>query len=203
VILRHARNSAHLPTDTESRPGALVNQSRSIDQPVAPPKKQAVGAKPKAARATKTTKAPQRPFRSSRAASGAEKLVCRYCGSDDLAPSFKKRRDARCRACFKQRYTSAARSKKTGAAHYASSSDPEFPNAFRSALRKGGGRRRKAVYPVGDTEINNASGPGPISRYRSVQPDGFTPDLGQFCTGGNNLAGLSRPTARDGAGVPK
>jgi hypothetical protein len=27
-----------------------------------------------------------------------DKLVCRYCGSDDLAPSFQKRRDARCRA---------------------------------------------------------------------------------------------------------
>jgi hypothetical protein len=46
-----------------------------------------------------------------RAASIAEKLVCRYCGSDDLAPSFKKRRDARCRACFKKRYGSAARKK--------------------------------------------------------------------------------------------
>jgi hypothetical protein len=43
-----------------------------------------------------------------------EKLVCRYCGSDDLAPSFIKRRDARCRACFKKRYGSAAR-KKDGA----------------------------------------------------------------------------------------
>jgi len=42
-----------------------------------------------------------------------EKLVCRYCGSDDLAPSFKKRRDARCRACFKKRYGSAPRDKKT------------------------------------------------------------------------------------------
>jgi hypothetical protein len=29
----------------------------------------------------------------------AEKLVCRYCGSDDLAPSFIKRRDRRCRKC--------------------------------------------------------------------------------------------------------
>jgi len=42
-----------------------------------------------------------------------EKLVCRYCGSDDLSPSFIKRRDARCRACFKKRYGSAARSKRT------------------------------------------------------------------------------------------
>jgi hypothetical protein len=40
-------------------------------------------------------------------------LVCRYCGSADLAPSFIKRRDARCRACFKQRYGSTARPKKT------------------------------------------------------------------------------------------
>ena len=41
--------------------------------------------------------------------SSTEKLRCRYCGSDDLAPSFKRRRDRRCRACFKQRYGSAAR----------------------------------------------------------------------------------------------
>ena len=42
----------------------------------------------------------------------AEKLVCRYCGSDDLAPSFIKRRDRRCRKCFSRRYGSAARAKK-------------------------------------------------------------------------------------------
>jgi len=41
-----------------------------------------------------------------------QKLVCRYCGSHDLAPSFKKRRDARCRACFKQRYGTASRKTK-------------------------------------------------------------------------------------------
>jgi hypothetical protein len=49
----------------------------------------------------------------SRKTSGQEKLVCRYCGSDDLAPSFKKRRDARCRACFKKRYSSPAPRKNT------------------------------------------------------------------------------------------
>ena len=43
----------------------------------------------------------------------AEKLVCRYCGSDDLAPSFIKRRDRRCRKCFSKRYGSAARARKT------------------------------------------------------------------------------------------
>ena len=41
-----------------------------------------------------------------------EKLLCRYCGSDDLAPSFRKRRDARCRACFRKRYGSAAQGPK-------------------------------------------------------------------------------------------
>ncbi len=41
-----------------------------------------------------------------------EKLVCRHCGSDDLAPSFIKRRDRRCRKCFSERYGSAARERK-------------------------------------------------------------------------------------------
>lgn len=40
-----------------------------------------------------------------------EKLVCRYCGSDDLSPSFIERRDRRCRKCFSKRYRSAARGK--------------------------------------------------------------------------------------------
>ena len=42
----------------------------------------------------------------------AEKLVCRYCGSDDLAPSFIKRRDRRCRKCFSNRYRSKAKKPK-------------------------------------------------------------------------------------------
>jgi len=41
-----------------------------------------------------------------------EKLVCRYCGSDDLAPSFIKRRDRRCRKCFSKRYGLAAGARK-------------------------------------------------------------------------------------------
>ena len=97
-------------TEPESAPEALVNAS---SKSVAPAKKQAAGSKPKAAHAAKATKASERPPRSSRAASNTEKLVCRYCRSDDLAPSFKKRRDARCRACFKKRYGSAPRNKKT------------------------------------------------------------------------------------------
>jgi hypothetical protein len=44
--------------------------------------------------------------------SKSEKLVCRYCGSDDLAPSFIKRRDRRCRKCFSKRYGSTARAPK-------------------------------------------------------------------------------------------
>lgn len=43
--------------------------------------------------------------------SKSDELVCRYCGSDDLAPSFIKRRDRRCRKCFSKRYGSAARAK--------------------------------------------------------------------------------------------
>lgn len=51
--------------------------------------------------------------RSARGKSASEKLVCRYCGSGDLAPSFKKRRDARCRACFKKRYSSSKPDRRT------------------------------------------------------------------------------------------
>jgi hypothetical protein len=65
------------------------------------------------AKAAPTSKARKAPARKSRSATNADKLVCRYCGSNDLAPSFRKRRDARCRACFKKRYGSAAPSGKT------------------------------------------------------------------------------------------
>ena len=54
-----------------------------------------------------------RPFRKATdSKSNSDKLVCRYCGSDDLAPSFIKRRDRRCRRCFSKRYGSAARARK-------------------------------------------------------------------------------------------
>jgi hypothetical protein len=43
----------------------------------------------------------------------AQKLVCRYCGSDDLAPSFIKRRDRRCRKCFSKRYSASAQTRQT------------------------------------------------------------------------------------------
>ena len=63
-----------------------------------------------AASSPKSGKAARQPSRTSRSTSDA--LVCRYCGSDDLAPSFKKRRDARCRACFKKRYASSGKKTK-------------------------------------------------------------------------------------------
>ena len=59
------------------------------------------------------TKSARAPLKRTRRKPKAEKLVCRYCGSDDLAPSFIKRRDRRCRKCFSERYGSAARAKKT------------------------------------------------------------------------------------------
>ena len=46
------------------------------------------------------------------AKSKSDRLVCRYCGSEDLAPSFVKRRDRRCRKCFSKRYGSSTRAKK-------------------------------------------------------------------------------------------
>jgi hypothetical protein len=44
--------------------------------------------------------------------SKSNRLVCRYCGREDLAPSFIKRRDRRCRKCFSKRYGSAAPARK-------------------------------------------------------------------------------------------
>jgi hypothetical protein len=57
----------------------------------------------------KTERPQVKPIRRSK----SEKLVCCYCGSDDLAPSFIKRRDRRCRKCFSKRYGSTARTRKT------------------------------------------------------------------------------------------
>jgi hypothetical protein len=77
--------------------------------------KKATVAKRKLGPAKKASNAAKRSPRLPLAPSAvqAEKLTCRYCGSDDLAPSFIKRRDARCRACFKQLYGSAANKKDT------------------------------------------------------------------------------------------
>jgi hypothetical protein len=55
-----------------------------------------------------STKSARAPLKTTGRKPRVEKLVCRYCGSDDLAPSFIKRRDRRCRKCFSKRYGSAA-----------------------------------------------------------------------------------------------
>lgn len=54
--------------------------------------------------------------RTQRSARNGQKPVCRYCGSDDLVPSFITRRDLRCRACFKKHYGSARRKTKVALA---------------------------------------------------------------------------------------
>ena len=92
--------------ETEPTAGELIANEASASA-----RKKTAAAKPKGAPASKTRKAAGRPPQSSRAKPKGEKLICR-CGSDDLAPSFSKRRDARCRACFKERYGSAARNQK-------------------------------------------------------------------------------------------
>jgi hypothetical protein len=68
----------------------------------------------KARQKTEPRKAkPARPLRKEmNSKPKSNKLVCRYCGSNDLAPSFIKRRDCRCRKCFSERYGSAARARK-------------------------------------------------------------------------------------------
>jgi hypothetical protein len=55
---------------------------------------------------------PARPLRKIGSKSKSNELVCRYCESDDLAPSFIKRRDRRCRKCFSKRYGSVAQPNK-------------------------------------------------------------------------------------------
>ncbi len=67
-------------------------------------------ARKKAVRKKAESPRPLRKEAGSKSKSG--KLGCRYCGSNDLAPSFIKRRDRRCRKCFSRRYGSAARARK-------------------------------------------------------------------------------------------
>jgi hypothetical protein len=90
----------------------ITAPAEATDKAAASAEKKTIANQPKAVAGTQAGKPARRPSRSLRVASEVKKLVCRYCGSDDLAPSFLKRRDARCRACFKQRYGSAARDQK-------------------------------------------------------------------------------------------
>ena len=70
----------------------------------------ATSARTKAARKKAESARPLRKETGSKPKS--DKLICRYCGSNDLAPSFIKLRDRRCRKCFSKRYGSAARAGK-------------------------------------------------------------------------------------------
>ena len=93
-----------------SRAGVLVKRSgpalKSGQPSTVPSEAKKIG---KTAIKKAKTKRPQlKAIRKSK----SEKLVCRYCGSDDLAPSFVKRRDCRCRKCFSKRYGSAARTRR-------------------------------------------------------------------------------------------
>lgn len=99
-----ANGSGHeLPIGRSLSPQDLVDAARSTG-------KKAI--REKAELAPRKAK-PARPLRKDMdSKSKSNKLVCRYCGSDDLAPSFIKRRDCRCRKCFSKRYGSAARAKK-------------------------------------------------------------------------------------------
>src|SRR5262249_11471547 len=80
----------------------------SAEEMAASAEKNTFISKPAVVPSSKPSKLPRQRSQPSRTASKSEKLVCRYCGSDDLAHSSKKRRDARCRACFKKRYGPAA-----------------------------------------------------------------------------------------------
>jgi hypothetical protein len=93
VLAKHS-----VPTPKSGQANAVRSEVKKVD-------KRSTGKKAK-------TERPQvKAIRKSK----SEKLVCRYCGSDDLAPSFIKRRDRRCRRCLSKRYGSAARTKKTKA----------------------------------------------------------------------------------------
>jgi hypothetical protein len=85
---------AKLPT------GLKMQSSRKGSTP-----KKSISAKAKSAR-------PGHTNTGAKSKSKSERLVCRYCGSEDLAPSFIKRKDRRCRKCFAKRYGLAARTKK-------------------------------------------------------------------------------------------
>src|SRR6266481_1466564 len=101
----------HAKLANESRHESPIGRSPSPagqDQKAATAGQKAVGKKSASRKAT-----PSRPHRRETGSkSKSNKLVCRYCESDDLAPSFIKRRDRRCRKCFSKRYGSVARARK-------------------------------------------------------------------------------------------
>jgi hypothetical protein len=93
-----ARNRANIPSPADTAEGETERME--------PAKLNGKKAEPV------STKSVRAPMKKTARGQKAEKLLCRYCGSDDLAPSFIKRRDRRCRKCFGKRYSSVAREKK-------------------------------------------------------------------------------------------
>jgi hypothetical protein len=97
-----ANGSGHeLPIGRSPSPQDLVDAARSTGKKTV--RKKATARKAKPARRLRKEMGSK---------SKSNKLVCRCCGSDDLAPSFIKRRDRRCRKCFSKRYGSAERARK-------------------------------------------------------------------------------------------
>lgn len=87
---------------------AMARTRSSADQnPMSSPS--SAGKKPHQKKAAPREATPAGPPRKKKknSKSRSNKLVCRYCGSADLAPSFIKRRDRRCRECIRKRYGSA------------------------------------------------------------------------------------------------
>ena len=85
-----------VPAPKSGQPNAVRSENKKVDT-------RATGKKVKR----------ERPQVKALRSSKSEKLICRYCGSDDLAPSFIKRRDRRCRKCFSKRYGRATQTRKT------------------------------------------------------------------------------------------
>jgi hypothetical protein len=95
-----------------SRTSAGSKSPPLADAPATPVKKNLVASSKTPVLSKTREEVARQPAQSSETTARAEQLTCRYCGSADLAPSFRERRDARCRACFKQRYGSATRQQK-------------------------------------------------------------------------------------------
>ena len=109
TVSANMHSKEDLSMDTREVAATELPNTTNVDETAVAPKasvKSATSSKPK------KQKVAQRPKPAGKT-SGQEKLVCRYCGSGDLSPSFKKRRDARCRACFAKRYSSKTTGKKT------------------------------------------------------------------------------------------
>jgi hypothetical protein len=117
------KNAEEISTDKS--PATSAEEQGSIEEPAASTRKK--GRSDKFKRAGRANSKPRKlagtKGKSGRPTRKDDKIVCRYCGSDDLAPSFIKRRDARCRACFKKRYGLGKQSKKSRRARAAKAVD--------------------------------------------------------------------------------